>query len=113
MAGKQTTPDRKTSDRKRNEASLANLKLGGGRPKGVPNKVTLKREKEIAEGGLTPLEYMLGVLRDDGNALDVRLDAAKSAAPYCHPKLAQIAHTGPDGGAVQHTHEVLIRGIPA
>ena len=71
---------------------------GPGRPKGVANKVTLKREKAIAASGLTPLDYMLSVLRDEDNALDVRLDAAKCAAPYCHPRLATITHNGPDGG---------------
>ena len=70
----------------------------GGRLKGMPNKATLKREKAIAETGLTPLDYMLAVLRNEDNAPDLRLDAAKSAAPYCHPKLATITHNGPDGG---------------
>lgn len=78
--------------------SIANLT--GGSRKGVPNKATAKREKAIAASGLTPLDYMLSVLRDEGNTLEVRIDAAKSAAPYCHPKLATITHNGPDGGPV-------------
>ena len=88
------------TNRGKSKESQANL-TARGRPKGVPNKVTLKREKEIAATGLTPLDYMLGQLRDEGNDPSVRLDAAKSAAPYCHPKLAQIAHTGPEGGPVE------------
>ena len=35
-----------------------------GRKPGSPNKVTLKREAEIAASGLTPLEFMLQQLRD-------------------------------------------------
>lgn len=87
----------KTSDGK--SRSLANL-TARGRPKGVPNKATLKREKEIAAQGLTPLDYMLSVLRDEDQDQEARMDAAKSAAPYVHPKLATVAHTGPDGGAL-------------
>ena len=71
-----------------------------GRKKGVPNKVTLKREAAIASTGITPLEYMLKTLRDETLEHKERMDAATSAAPYCHPKLATIAHTGPDGGAI-------------
>ena len=71
-----------------------------GRKPGVPNKVTLKREAEIAKSGLTPLEYMLQTLRDETLEHKERMEAATSAAPYCHPKLATIAHTGPDGGAI-------------
>jgi hypothetical protein len=35
----------------------------GGRQKGTPNKITAKREAEIAASRLTPLEYMLGIVR--------------------------------------------------
>jgi len=44
---------------------------------------------------------MLKVMRDENAALDVRLDAAKAAAPYMHPRLAAIEHTGADGGPIQ------------
>lgn len=73
----------------------------GGRKKGVRNKVTAEREAEIAASGLTPLEYMLGVLRDPNAHPLRRDDMAKAAAPYVHSKLATIAHTGPDGGPMQ------------
>jgi hypothetical protein len=33
-------------------------------------------------------------MRDDNQDLAVRLDAAKSAAPYIHPKLSNIEHSG-------------------
>jgi len=39
--------------------------------------------------GLTPLEYMLAVMRDPG-AEQVRRDRmAMAAAPYCHPRMAE------------------------
>ena len=41
--------------------------------------------------GPTPLDYMLQVMRDEGQELAKRLDAAKAAAPYLHPRLASVA----------------------
>lgn len=58
----------------------------GGRKKGTPNKRTLEFHKTLVETGLTPLEYFLEVMRDEENETSTRLDAAKSAAPYCHPR---------------------------
>jgi hypothetical protein len=33
---------------------------------------------------------MIGVMRDENNPTDLRLDAANKAAPFVHPKLASI-----------------------
>jgi len=66
----------------------------GGRQKGTPNKATAARAAEIAASGLTPLDFMLKVMRDENELPDVRLDAAKAAAPYVHPRLATIENTG-------------------
>lgn len=66
----------------------------GGRTKGTPNKATAAKAAEIADSGLTPLDYMLGLLRDERQMPDVRLDAAKAAAPYVHPKLANVQIAG-------------------
>lgn len=73
----------------------------GGRQKGTRNKATAEKVAEIAASGLTPLDYMLNVMRDENAEKQLRMDAAKSAAPYVHPKLANIEHSGPDGGALQ------------
>jgi hypothetical protein len=70
----------------------------GGRRKGVPNKATAEKAAEIAASGLTPLDYMLSVMRDETVPRPERVDAANKAAPYIHPKLASIEHTGEDGG---------------
>jgi hypothetical protein len=63
------------------------LPKSGGRVAGTKNKQLLEKEKAIAASGLTPLDYMLGLLRDEAQDQEVRLDAAKSAAPYCHARL--------------------------
>lgn len=41
----------------------------------------------VMEGGMTPLEFMLAVMRDDNVDLNLRSRMAVSAAPYCHPKV--------------------------
>jgi hypothetical protein len=57
---------------------------------------------KIIESGQTPLEYMLERMRDTSADYSERNDMAKAAAPYVHPKLAAIEHTGKDGGPIQH-----------
>ena len=66
----------------------------GGRQKGTPNKATAAKAAEVAASGLTPLDYMLSIMRDEENPKDMRLDAANKAAPFVHPKLAAIEHSG-------------------
>ena len=65
---------------------------GGRIKRGTPNKATAARQAEVAASGLTPLDYMLKLLRDESLDRHERFEAAKSAAPYVHPKLANIAH---------------------
>jgi len=73
----------------------------GGRTKGTPNRATARRESEIAQSGITPLQYMLKVMRDEEADKERRDDMAKAAAPYVHPKLASMQHTGKGGGPIQ------------
>ncbi len=71
-----------------------------GRPKGSRNKASAKREAEIEASGLTPLAYMLAVLRDETASRADRMWTAEKAAPYVHPRLAQQQFKGPDGGNI-------------
>jgi hypothetical protein len=104
----------------------------GGARKGAGRKAgsATKRTREIAdramEGGITPLEFMLGVMRApvpdglEGNALvqaaAMRFEAAKAAAPYIHPRLAAIEHSGGVDVAlsiadqIKQAHEARKRG---
>ena len=59
---------------------------GAGRPKGSLNRRT-KEAIAAASDGLSPLEFMLGVLRDERSSQDDRKWAAQNAAPYCHTRL--------------------------
>lgn len=88
---------------------MAEGKKTGGRVKGVPNRATAAKVAEIAASGLTPLEYMLSVMRDDFADVSRRDDMAKAVAPYIHPKLSAVEHGGKDGGPIQ----VVIAGADA
>ena len=63
----------------------------GGRKKGTPNKRTAALHAallaEFKLSGGTPLDVMLTVMRNPALPLRLRIDAAKKAAPFCHPKL--------------------------
>lgn len=63
---------------------------GAGRKRGSVTKKTTEVAQRAAESGVTPLEYMLKVMRDSKKPLATRLDAAKSAAPYMHPRLSSV-----------------------
>lgn len=73
----------------------------GGRKKGVPNKANAAKAAEIAATGETPLDYQLRVMRDPTVDHDRRDKMAIAAAPYVHPKLANIEHKGEGGGPIQ------------
>ena len=69
----------------------------GGRKKGSLNKRTLERmaiERERLElikvEGITPLEYMLSIMRDPNAPAYRRDEMAKAAAQYMHPRLNSV-----------------------
>lgn len=74
---------------------------GAGRPKGSGSAIQREAREQALTSGLTPLDYMLQILRDEGLAQDARFEAAKAAAPYVHAKFASVEHSGEGGGAVQ------------
>lgn len=78
---------------------------GAGRKKGGANRLT-QEAAEKARDGLSPLDYMLAVLRDEANEMAARLDAAKAAAPYCHPKRAPV-----DGDGKEQSLTVVLRNF--
>ena len=67
---------------------------GAGRPRGARNRKSREKAEAIERSGLTPLDYMLKVMRNPKSDAAVRLDAAKSAAPYVHARLAAVEHSG-------------------
>ena len=81
----------------------------GGRRKGTVNKVTAQRAAQIAASGLTPLEYMLKILRSKRSNDDAKMWAAEKAAPYCHHRLSTTELTGKEGEPFQ----LIITGLPS
>jgi hypothetical protein len=92
---------------------------GAGRKVGAVTAKTREVANRIAESGDTPLEALSELRRwamemfrkanieEDwmkaAKAAEVAADWAAKEAPYVHPKLAAIEHTGRDGGPLQLT----------
>lgn len=82
---------------------------GAGRKAGSPNKATAERQAEVEASGLTPLDFMLTVLRDDKQSMENRCWAAEKAAPFVHPKLAAVTVSGDEDNPLNHVHVVEFR----
>ena len=69
----------------------------GGRQRGTPNKKTalMKAAFDAADVGLTPLDFMLGIMKDTTVLPQLRLKAAEAAAPYVHAKPGRSQATDP------------------
>lgn len=64
---------------------------GAGRPKGAASAKTREIANKASQEGITPLEYMLSILRDETADQAMRFQAAEKAAPYIHPRLSAVA----------------------
>src|SRR5260370_28791785 len=76
---------------------MARGRKTGGRKKGSRNKRPRELIERIEASGLVPLEYMLSVMRDEKQPQDVRMEMAKAAAPFVHPRLAAVKMQGDRG----------------
>lgn len=94
-------------------AERGGKRQGAGRKAGAITRRTQEATAAILASGLTPLDYMLNVMRDENIAADRRDDMAKAAAPYVHPKLAAVEHTGKGGGPIQHAHQLSDEDLAA
>lgn len=91
-----------------------------GRPKGALGKTTRAIAERVAKEGVTPLEVLTQIMRERwtfyqqelkkplegrdvqalAKAVEGAILAAEKAAPYMHPKLAAIEHSG----EVEHSY---------
>ena len=87
---------------------------GAGRRKGQVSEQTKARKeiqiKALAQG-LSPLDYMLSILRDVGQEQSARFAAAKEAAPYIHNRLAAVEHSGNDDKPIKSVLEIAWAGL--
>lgn len=58
---------------------------GKGRVTGSRNRRTLET-LALLEDGESPCQFAIRIMRDETQALDLRIHAAKMAAPYLHPR---------------------------
>lgn len=56
------------------------------------------------EPRLTPLEYLLRIMRDPDEKRQTRIFAAVQAAPYCHPKYAAAPAQSDDRQVIVEIH---------
>lgn len=75
---------------------------GAGRKAGAATKRTREVADKAADGGITPLEYMLQVLRNDDAMPADRQWAAEKAAPYMHARLSSVEVSGDEDNPLHH-----------
>lgn len=91
------------SENNQTQSKRGGARKGAGRKAGSATQKTREIADKAAAAGITPLEVMLEAMnafRASGD-LEKAASFAKDAAPYIHPKLAAIEHTGKDGGAIE------------
>ena len=103
--------------------SKGGKRLGAGRKTGSLTKRTRQIAEAVATHGITPLEVMMKVMHqlyeEAGNVqeeelgdktlaneariklLNMAATVGRHAAPYVHPRLSAIEHTGKDGAPLQ------------
>lgn len=87
---------------------------GAGRKKGSANVKSSEIAAKALEQGVSPLEIMLGAARELWTLAQAEPEAEKRiplmqaasaeaarAAPFVHPRLQTIEHTGANGGPIQ------------
>jgi hypothetical protein len=71
----------------------------GGRRRGTPNKKTALGNAAItaaaANPSMTPLDFLLGVMRAPNVPADLRIKVAQAAAPFVHSKPASSPPSDP------------------
>jgi hypothetical protein len=78
----------------------------GGRQPGTPNKktalVNAAFDAATSNPDLSPLDFLLGVMRDASLPPDCRMKAAQTALPYVHVKRERPPETDPAATARQN-----------
>lgn len=82
---------------------------GAGRPPGARNyrsRMIEEAARRTAGTGIMPVEFLLTIMRDEVQPMALRIDAAKAAAPYVHPRLIS-QHLTSDANRLSHDDWVL------
>src|SRR5260370_1994642 len=75
----------------------------GGRQRGTPNKKTALRNAALAAAAanpeVSPLEFLLGIMRDPNVSSEFRIKAAQATFPFVHAKTGSARPGDPAGTA--------------
>jgi hypothetical protein len=71
----------------RNSCRMVENGKGPDASRGARNRITRELIERVEATGITPLDYMLAVLRDETAPPERRDEMAKAAAPFVHPRL--------------------------
>jgi hypothetical protein len=75
----------------------------GGRQRGTPNKKTALRSAALAAAAanpdMTPLDFLLGIMRDPNVSSELRIRVAQAAAPFIHAKAGTAGSSDPAASA--------------
>lgn len=74
-------------------AKVGGARPGAGRKPGSPNRRNAEVIATALGQGITPLEFMLNLMRDEQADPKDRSWAAEKAAPYLHPRPAPLERT--------------------
>jgi hypothetical protein len=88
---------------------------GAGRKPGAATKLNQSAREQALASGVSPLDYMLTLLRNEDLSQSDRFEAAKAAAPYVHARLASVEAKHDVSDALADLLKVVdgkTRGIP-
>ena len=100
---------RKRKPRPSNGRKKGGAQPGAGRPASEAKKAMIAASREAAAVGMSPLEYMLNIMRDPEATISRRDGMAIAAAGYVHPRLNAVKHSGD----VTVTHEQAVMDMEA
>lgn len=83
---------------------------GAGRKPGQSTAMNEEARKAALSNGISPLEFLLSVMRDAQADESKRIDAAKAAAPYVHARLSNVDMNATVDGSVKF--ERVKTGVP-
>jgi hypothetical protein len=88
--------NRNQTERRKSKMARGGRREGAGRKRGIRTKTPKSRllaaeAQARAQGaGITPLEFLCNIYRDEAQPQAVRIAAAEAAMPYMHPKLSAV-----------------------
>ena len=92
-------------------AKAGGVRPGAGRPKGSLSQRHVELLAGAVSEGISPVEYMLSIMRNEEEDEKRRAWAAEKAAPYIHPRPAPIARpieiTLPDTSTVEGINKAI------